>query len=512
MKKRSELHATPIGGTGGVTSVFASPDSKWIGFVADAKLKKIPTTGGEPVTLIDASCTSIACFEGAESGTWVDTDHIIFVGEGGLLRISSGGGAADTITTSSANGGLAPILPVALPGSRGVLFTACTLYCNKSNVMVADIATRTTRLLVEDASLPQYSPTGHLIYVDARGTGMAIPFDVSSLTTHGVPTPVLERVADNPVVSTNGTLAYIEGDNAPRSQLVLVSRDGRTVRAIDSTWRANFATVAFSPDWSRLAATVVSAGQEHLWIKSLDGTPPMPLTVGRNQNTTPEWTADGTSVLFTRFEGTRKSTFLSKRADGGAEEVIQSGDNWVIESAASRNGEWIVTRQYRSGGKRDIYARRLRGDTTERVVVGTPSDDISPSLSPDDKWMAYASDEAGKREVWVVPFPDAGGAKWQISTDGGYEPTWSPTGREVFYVSRTLELVAVDVPTTGGFRVGNRRVLFRLDGYRRHFTHRAFDVTSDGQHFLMIRDGAPVAGDLVIVDNWFSDLAARLPK
>jgi len=512
MKKRSELHATPIGGTSGVTSVFASPDNKWIGFVADAKLKKIPTTGGEPVTLIDASCTSIACFEGAESGTWLDTDHIIFVGEGGLLRISSGGGAADTVTTSSANGGLAPILPVALPGSRGVLFTACTLYCNKSNVMVADIAARTTRLLVEDASLPQYSPTGHLLYVDARGTGMAIPFDVSSLTTHGVATPVLERVADNPVVSTNGTLAYIEGDNAPRSQLVLVSRDGGTVRAIDSTWRANFATVAFSPDWSRLAATVVSAGQEHLWIKSLDGTPPMPLTVGRNQNTTPEWTADGTSVLFTRFEGTRKSTFMSKRADGGAEKVIQSGDDWVIESAASRNGEWIVTRQYRPGGKRDIYARRVRGDTTERVVVGTPSDDISPSLSPDDKWMAYASDEAGKREVWVVPFPDAGGAKWQISTDGGYEPTWSPTGREVFYVSRQLELVAVDVSTTGGFRVGNRRVLFRLDGYRRHFTHRAFDVTSDGQHFLMIRDGAPVAGDLVIVDNWFSDLAARLPK
>jgi serine/threonine-protein kinase len=512
MKKRSELHATPIGGTTGATSVFASPDGKWIGFLANAKLKKVPVTGGEVTTIIDASCTSIACFEGAESGTWMDDDHIVFVGEGGLLRIAPGGGAVDTLMRSAATGGLAPILPIALPGSRGLLFTACTLYCNKSNVMVVDIASRNARLLVEDASLPQYSPTGHLLYVNARGTGMAIPFDVSSLTTSGVATPVLDRVADNPVVSTNGTLAYIEGDNTPRSELVLVGRDGRAVRAVDSTWRGNFATLALSPDRQRIAATIVSEGQEHLWIKTLDGPPPMRLTVGAQQNSTPEWTADGASVLFTRFEGTRKSTFMSKRADGGAETVLKSGDDWVIEAVASRDGEWIVTRQYRPGGKRDIYARRVRGDTTERIVVGSPSDDISPALSPDTKWMAYANDESGKREVWVVPFPDPQGTKWQISIDGGYEPTWSPNGRELFYVSRSLELMTVEVSTTEGFRVGNRRALFPLDGYRRHFTHRAFDVTADGQHFIMIKDGAPVAGNLVVVDNWFADLAARLRR
>ena len=511
MKKRSELHATPIGGTIGATSVFTSPDGKWIGFLADAKLKKVPVTGGEAITLIDARCTSIACFEGAESGTWLDDGHIVFVGERGLVRIAEGGGGADTVLKQTATGGLAPILPVALPGSRGLLFTACTLYCNRANVMVVDLSTRDLRVLVENASLPQYSPTGHLLYVDARGTGMAIPFDLSTLTTRGVATPVLERVADNPVVSANGTLAYVEGDNRPRSELVLVGRDGRTLRSIDSTWRGNFTTFSLSNDGRRIVASIVAGAEEHLWIKTIDGGPPLPFTSGREQNTTPVWSADGRTVLFTRFEGTRKSTFLSKHADGGAEHTLKSGDDWVIEVVASRDGEWLVLRQY-SGGKRDIFARRVRGDTTEQAVVSSPADDFSPALSPDAKWLVYANDDAGTRQVWVVPFPNPTGARWQISTDGGFEPYWSPTGREVFYISPSLELVAVEVSTTGGFEVGNRRVLFHLGGYRRHFTHRAYDVLPDGQHFVMIKEGPPLTGDLVLVDNWFSDLAARLPK
>ena len=511
MKKRSELHATPIGGTNGASSVFASPDSKWIGFMAGAMLKKVPVTGGEAITLTGATCVSIACFEGAESGTWMDDGSIVFVAEGGLLRVPDGGGRIDSLATTTATGGLALILPIGLPGSRGVLFTACTLYCNKANVMVLDLATREARMLVEDATLAQYSPSGHLLYVDASGKGMAIPFDAASLTTSGVATPVLDRVADYPVVSSTGTLAYLEGDNAPRSELVIVGRDGRIVRSIDSTWRGNFATIAVAPTGERLVATVVAEREEHLWIKPISGGLPVRVTFGRGQNTTPAWTADGASLLFTRFDGTRKSSFMSKAADGGTEHVLKSGDDWVIEAVTSRDGEWIVTRQYR-GGKRDIYARRTRGDTTERVVVDSPDDDISPTLSPDARWLAFASDEGGKREIWAVPFPEPRGARWQLSNEGGYEPTWSPKGGEVFYITPQLDLVAAEVSTANGFRLGNRRVLFNVRGYRRHFTHRAYDLTPDGQNFIMIKENPPAPGDLVLVDNWFSDLTARLRK
>jgi serine/threonine-protein kinase len=510
-KKRSELHATALGGTIGASNAFVSPDGKWIGFVAGGKLKKIPVTGGEATTLADAACQSIACTGGLESGTWLEDGRIAFVTNGQLALIPSTGGSVDTIVTSGVVSGLAPILPVALPRSRGLLFTSCTLYCNKSNIGVVDLATRQVRMLIENAAFPHYSATGHLLYVNARGTAMAVPFDLSSLSPSGTATPVLDRVAGALTVSNDGTMAYVEGDRTPRADLVLVSRDGRTVQSVDTSWRGNFTTLALSPDGRRLAASIVANGQEHILIKTLGGGPPVRLTFGDQQNTTPAWTGDGASILFTRFEGTRKATFMSKRADNtGAETILKSGTDWVIESTASRDGQWLVMREYRPGGSRDIFARRVSGDTTERPVVATPAEDVSPALSPDSKWLVYASDEAGPRDVWVVPFPDAQGAKWQISTSGGYEPLWSRDGREIFYMTPDDDLVAAEVSSSNGFTVGKRQVLFHTGGYRHHYTHRAYDVMPDGQHFIMIRDGAPLAGDLVIVDHWTTELAARL--
>jgi len=513
VKKRSELHATPLGGTEGATNVFVSPDGAWIGFLADSKLKKIPASGGEATTLVNAPCNSIACIGGAESGTWLDDGRIAFVSNGRLVLIPSTGGAVDSLERSPAVGGLGSILPVALPGSHGLLFTTCTLYCNKSNVMVFDLRSREARMLVEDASSPRYLPTGHLLYVDARGNGVAVPFDLSTLTIRGTPTPVLDRAAGNFAISSTGTLVYVEGDRAGRAELSLVSRDGRTVQSVDSTWRGNFATLALSPDGRRIAVSVVAEGQEHLWIKTLGGGTPTRLTFGKQQNTTPTWTADGASVLFTRFEGMRSSTFLSKRVDGTSRErTLKTGDNWVIESETSRDGQWLVMREYRPVGKREIYARRMTGDTAERAVVATGTEDISPSLSPNGKFLAYASDESGNREVWVVPFPDPQGAKWQVSTNGGFEPLWSRDGREIFYVTPSRDLMAAEVSTSGAFSVGARRVLFNVGAYRRHFTHRAYDVLPDNQRFVMIRDVGPLAGELVMVDNWTSELVARLRK
>jgi serine/threonine-protein kinase len=152
------------------------------------------------------------------------------------------------------------------------------------------------------------------------------------------------------------------------------------------------------------------------------------------------------------------------------------------------------------------------GDTTERAIVATPASDFSPAISPDGKWLAYVSGETGTDQVWVIPFPDAKGAKWQISMDGGLEPVWSHDGRELFYVNPATELVATEVSSSGAFAIGRQHVLFSLRGYRRHYTHRAYDILPDNQHFLMIRNGTPPRGNLVIVENWVGDLTARLRK
>ena len=511
VKKRSELHATPLGGTTGATNAFVSPDGKWVGFIAQQKLQKIPITGGEATTIADASCESIACIGGAESGTWLTDGRIAFVTNGQLALVSERGGVVDTVVSSRQTAGLGPILPVALPRSRGLVFTACTLYCNKANVMVLDLATRKVSLLVENAALPAYTPTGHLLYVDGRGQALAVPFDLAKLTVGGKPTPILQRAAGTLALAENGTLVYVEGDNAPRSDVVIVSRDGKSVQPVDTTWRGNFTTLALSPDGRRLAASIVSDGLEHIWVRQLAGdSPPSRLTFGNTQNTTPTWTADGSAILFTRFDGTRKSTFMSRRADGtGTEQTLKSGADWVIESDVSRDGQWLIMREYRPNGSRDIFARRWTGDTTERTVIATPAEDVSPTLSPDGKWIAYGSDDGGMRDVWVSPFPDPQGAKWQISTGGGYEPLWSRDGKEIFYITPDNVMTAVEVDTAGGFSIGKRRALFRVDAYRRHYTHRAYDVMPDGR-FVLIRDGRSLPGELVMVDNWTSELAARL--
>ena len=170
-------------------------------------------------------------------------------------------------------------------------------------------------------------------------------------------------------------------------------------------------------------------------------------------------------------------------------------------------------REY-DAGKRQIFARRTTGDTAERLVVtaGANGQAVSPTISPDSKWLAYASEENGPREVWVVPFPSGEGAKWQISTNGGFEPVWSPNGREIFYVTPQNEMMAIEMATAGGFAIGKRRMLFRVDDYHRHFSHRAYDVTPDGQRFIMIRSGDAPRGELVVVDNWLTELAQRAGK
>ncbi len=510
MKKLSELHATPLGGTSGARHVFVSPDGKWLGFLDGGTLKKVPVAGGVAIKVADAACRSLGCVAHGESGAWLDDGRIAFVSSDAVLLVDEDGGPVDSLMKSVTIGGTSPILPTALPGSRGLLFTACTLYCNKTDVMVVDLATRRPRVLVENASFPQYLPTGHLLFVDGKGVGMVAPFDVSTLELTGTSTPVLERVSSNIAVSNSGVVAYLDGDVTPRSELVLVGRNGQ-VESVDSTWRGNFATLALGPDGTRIAASIAADGDEHLWLKTLKGGPPTRLTIGKGQNTTPTWSADGSSLFFTRF-APGATTLLSKRADGtGPEVVVQSGENRVIESAITRDGSWLVTREYRNGA-RDIYARRLGPDSTVRPVVSTPWTDVSPALSPNGKYMAYTNDETGRREMWVVPFPDAEGARWQVSTGGAIEPTWSHDGTQLFYVNEAGMLMSVDVSTTGTFSSGNHHALFDVSAYRRHPTHRAYEVLPGSQRFLMIRNGAATTGDLVLVDNWFAELATRLRR
>ena len=441
------------------------------------------------------------------SGTWLDDGRIVFRSRDVLMIVSENGGVVDSLVTSSMVGGSSPVFPVALPGSHGLLLSSCTLSCNKSNAWVVDLKTRKTRRIAENAGSAQYSPNGHILYSDDAGTVHALAFDAKTLTTSGKETSVLEHVAGNVAVARDGTIAYLDGDPSSRSRLVIVAKDG-TEQPVDTAWNVNFATLALSPDGKRFAASLLTrAGDEQIWVRPFGTTPHQTrLTFGAAQYTTPTFSADGETIFMTRFAGD-SSTFMSRRIDGTSPEVtLARGKNWVIESVASRDGKWLVTRGYRQG-ERSIYARRIGptagADTAERVVVKNASNNFSPALSPDGKWLLYSNEEAGQAEVWVIPFPNAGFARWQVSTDGGSEAAWAPDGKSIYYVDLNRRLVNAEISAGSGITVGTRKVLFDLAPSKRHPTHRAYEVLPDNQHFLMIHQGTRGAGELVMVEDSF---------
>jgi hypothetical protein len=186
----------------------------------------------------------------------------------------------------------------------------------------------------------------------------------------------------------------------------------------------------------------------------------------------------------------------------------------VLEALYSRDGAWLI---YRVGGgsgeSRDIYARRLKGaDSAPVPVVATPADEYSPALSPDGKWLAYVSDESGRPEVYVRPFPDASRAKWQISSDGGSEPLWAHRGRELFYRNGAGALVAVTLDVDSAIAERGRQVLFDANAYRREPdpVHADYAVSPDDQHFLMLREGALQSPPLILVLNWVDEVRERV--
>ncbi len=507
VKKRSELHASPLSGTEGARSSFPSPDGKWLGFYANSKLKKIPVAGGDAVTLADAGCFGVACdelFQG--SGGWLEDGRILFRTRDALAIVSENGGAPDSVVTSRMVGGLSPLYPSVIPHRNAVLFTTCTLSCNKSTAWALDLDTRKVKRLFEPASYVVYLPTGHILYADASGAVHARAFDVKSLSPIGPELKVLEHVAGNVATANDGTIVYLDGDPSPRSFLSIVGKDG-SEKAVDTSWVGDFSTLALSLDGKRIVASMVNAaGEEHLWVKTLGGSSPARLTFAKGQYTTPSFTPDGQSVMMTYFSGD-SAQFISRRIDGTAPtQVLMRGKNWVIESVTSRDGQWRVTRNY-NAGERAIYARRLTGsDSTDRVIVKNASSSFSPALSPDSKWLLYANEETGRVEVWAVPFPEANGSRWQVSNEGGSEPSWSPDGKTIYYVNSERKLASVDVNTSAGFALGARHTLFDLRPFKGHPTHRAYEVMPDGQHFLMIHEGVRGSGDLVMVDNWFTEL------
>jgi eukaryotic-like serine/threonine-protein kinase len=443
------------------------------------------------------------------------------------VNAAGGAGTVALRDTTLVGGGMGH--PIALPDARGVLFQYCGPGCVTTDIHVLDLRTGTQKLLLSASAQAWYLANGNLLYARRDGVVLAAPFDLNRLEITGEAFPVLEQVASNItsgfthlVVSRSGSIVYIRSATSSVDNVVeRIGRDGARV-PVDTSWYGPFTSAELSPDGSRMAVAVADGPNLNIWIKTLDHGPFTRLSFG-NRDRRPAWSPDGRAVAFIRDStggnersGVSNAVYVRPADGSGPERFLGGLDRQVQEVAWSPDARWILLRTDNgTTGAGDIVGLRVNGDTTPVTLVGGPYTELNPAVSPDGRWLAYASDESGLNEVYVRPFPDTDASRFQVSVGGGLSPVWSRSGRELFFVDTNGRLVAAQVRPTMPFAVDARITLTDVSRYNLSTYHQPFSVAPDGRSFLFLgarNAGGDRAPRLVWVDHWFSDLEERLTR
>jgi len=519
IKHRGELNPTPIAGTERASNPAFSPDGEWIAFVADGRLRKVRAAGGATVTLTDSAAGG---FGGA---AWLDASTLLYVAPSliDLRRVNANGGPSTLVLhdTALAGGGIGA--PTPLPHGRGVLFQNCSSGCGVMSVHVLDLRTGQEKRLLDEVAQAWYLPSGHLLYVRRDGVALVALFDLGRLEVTGPAVPVLEGVLIGNFngsamlawsASGGGSLIYLHapGGGSSDNTIVRVSRDG-AVTPIDTAWFGEFTSLALAPEGRRLAVGAGTGSGQNVWVKQLDRGPFTRLTFG-GQDRRPAWSPDGRLVAFLRDSGNSSAVFTRPADGSGTDRLLARLDRQIQEVTWSRDGRWVLARTDNgTAGAGDIVGLRSGGDSAPVPIVASGFTELHPALSPDGRWLAYASNESGVNEVYVRPFPNTNDGRWQVSNGGGIEPRWSHDGRELFYLDGTARLIAAQVRTNPTFAVAGLSPLFDASGFSLDLFHQAYDVAPDGRSFIFFSPRQQTARrgpQIVWVDNWFADVRARL--
>ena len=494
--------ARVLPGTLGAAAPFFSRDSQWVGFGNAASGFKASTSGGTVLNLGPAAAFG-------NGASWAGDGMITLGSTNGLQQMSDAGGAVRGLVQLTAGEGVHR-LPDVLPQGRGVLFTAAG--AQSSVIAVYSTTTHERRDLIPSGTAPHYVPTGHLVYVQG-GTLFAAPFDLDTLRITRDPKPVMQGILQTNTgfpyysFSDTGTLVYVSGAaQAPRN-LVWVTRNG-TEQPLPAPPR-EYDWPRLAPDGRRIAVEV--SGQT--WIYDTSRETVTRLTFAGAQNDGPVWTPDGTRVAVrSTREGSPGGIFWQMADGSGGDErlstAVQVSD---LPMSFSPDGQLLAFGRPDPKTQRDIWVLSVKDRTQRKLFLGTPATEGAARFSPDGRWIAYVSDESGRPEIYVQPYPGPGG-KWQISVDGGIEPAWNPNGRELFYRSGD-KMMAVAVTTQPMFTAGRPTMLFEGTYLASTFplTGVTYDVTRDGQRFLMVKDQAASATQINVVVNWFEELKLLVP-
>jgi Tol biopolymer transport system component len=308
-------------------------------------------------------------------------------------------------------------------------------------------------------------------------------------------------------LSASGTLVYVPGGlQGTATRLAWVDREGKEQPIAAPAHSYSFPRL--SPDGRRIAVAIAETASD-VWIYDMERDALSRATFGGTTNANPVWSPDGRRFAFNSNRAGPALNLFWQSADGsGAAERLTTSQFVHAASSWSPDGQTIAFMEVNSETGQDIWTLGL-GDRKARPFLKTQATETAPRFSPDGHWMAYTSDESGRWEVYVQPYPGPGG-KWQISTEGGTEPVWNPTGRELFYRSGN-RMMAVPVTLQPGFSAGKPVVLFEGPWLPSPLTFSNYDVSRDGQRFLILKpaDQDEGARQIVVVQNWLEELKRR---
>ncbi len=497
------LVAQPLAGTEGTTRPFWSPDSRFIGFFAGGKLKKVDVAGGPPTKICDAPTGS--------DGTWSPEGVILFDGTGAdpIQRVSAAGGTPSPAVKQDASRKETQIgWPEFLPDGRHFIYMAISQKVDDSAYRIGSLDSNETKAFAPAQTMLTYAPPGYLLFVRDR-TLVAQPFDAKAMKTTGEPLPLAEQIGTDAVglarfsVSRDGVLAYRTGESGNR--MVWVDRTGKELGVLGDP--ADYAEPSLSASGDRLAFGLrdARAGKEDIWIRDLARGVNSRLTFGAGNNSVALWSPDGATIVFNSDREGAAGIYEKASNGQGDEKLVLRADDLALPVSFSPDGRVLTLYKRNPKTGWDIFSLPMAGERTLVPFATASYNELTPALSPDGRFLAYASNESGRLEIYAQSFPGPGG-KWQISNAGGTDPHWRADGKELYYRGADQKLMAVEVSGGDTLKAGIPQALFQGRVYVGNARNK-FLPTADGQRFLFVGPlGRESMAPTTIVLNWSAAL------
>ena len=517
LKRAGSFEVTELAGTRNARAPFFSPDGRWIAYLNQAtkEIHKVLVDGSEPL--------KVASYQSSHdyaSATWAPDNTIVFVSDV-LKRIPESGGEPSILTKIKSEGEQ-HLFPHMLPDGKTVLFTVGyeNAELNTYRLAVYGFGEEDYQVILnEEGYNAVYSATGHILYGRSNRL-MGVPFDLKNLKITGVPAPVLDDVQTRETGSMSyafseaGTIIYVPGTEAENERRSVLSVDlsGKATNFFDL--KKEFEVARYSPNGKYVAFKIEENGADNIWIYHIDGGAINQLTFHKVAGLTSfAWSPDSKSLAYTIMDTGGILSMYLKRIDGtGSAQKIYTRhgtNNGGIEDWSSDGKK--LSFDHRSGSNWDISVYSFQ-DSSAKPFLATPASETDPTFSPNRKWLLYMSNESGKVEVYVRPYPKSRSGVWKISNGGGWQPAWAPDGNKIYYV-RGNEMYAVDVTATDTFSKGNPKKVFEGNYYYFLSLSRRWDIHPDGDKYIMIQRQEETSEDqkIFVIQNFSEELKRLVP-